>query len=190
MKFKTHSELMSYLLLAEKQQLLLLKNVEARPVKETHTVEMATRKPRGIKAKQNQPRQNQPRQSSSKPKDKSFEKPSSGSAKYDKSKSSRETRSCYNCGRSGHLARDCRIYEYFVKMYQELQRLKARQRETHTLDALALDGVDSKNYMVSRIKPKVYSDVTLLEVKNGEEVLELRQGPRCGSQWLIWIGNF
>ena len=46
-------------------------------------------------------------------------------------------------------------------MYQEFQRLKIRQRETHTLDATELDGVDSENYMVSRIKPKVHFDVTL-----------------------------
>ena len=32
MKFEIHSQLMSYLLLAEKKQLLLLKNVESKPV--------------------------------------------------------------------------------------------------------------------------------------------------------------
>ena len=34
MKFITYSKLMSYLMLAEKQQQLLLKNVESRPAKE------------------------------------------------------------------------------------------------------------------------------------------------------------
>jgi hypothetical protein len=41
MHFTTHSELMSYLLLAEKQQQLLLKNAEARPAKEVHATEVA-----------------------------------------------------------------------------------------------------------------------------------------------------
>ena len=40
MKFQTHSELMSYLLMAEKQQILLLKNAEARPAREIHTTEV------------------------------------------------------------------------------------------------------------------------------------------------------
>lgn len=40
MKFMTHVELMSYLMLAEKQQQLLLKNAEWRPAKEIHTSEV------------------------------------------------------------------------------------------------------------------------------------------------------
>ena len=58
---------MSYLLLAEKQQLLLLQNAESKPTKETHTVEMATRKPRGMRTRP-QPRQNRTWYSLSKPK--------------------------------------------------------------------------------------------------------------------------
>ncbi len=42
MKFKCHSELMSYLLLAEKQQQILLKNAEARPAREIHVTEVPT----------------------------------------------------------------------------------------------------------------------------------------------------
>jgi hypothetical protein len=40
MKFTKHSELMSYLLLAEKQQQLLLKNAESWPTKEIHNSEV------------------------------------------------------------------------------------------------------------------------------------------------------
>jgi hypothetical protein len=40
MNFNTHSELMSYLLLAEKKQQLLLKNTESRPAKEIHNSEV------------------------------------------------------------------------------------------------------------------------------------------------------
>ena len=39
MKFRTHAQLMSFLLLAEKEQQILLKNVEARPARDTSTVE-------------------------------------------------------------------------------------------------------------------------------------------------------
>jgi hypothetical protein len=51
MQFLIHARLMSYLLAAEKQQQLLLKNAESRPNKEVHTVELAARKPKGPKGK-------------------------------------------------------------------------------------------------------------------------------------------
>ena len=39
MKFRTHAKLMSFLLLAEKEHQILLKNVEARPARNTSTME-------------------------------------------------------------------------------------------------------------------------------------------------------
>ena len=57
MKFKTHTKLMSYLLIAEKQQQLLLKNAGQRPAgKEAHTTEMAARKPKGFRGRQSSDR--------------------------------------------------------------------------------------------------------------------------------------
>ena len=40
-------------------------------------------------------------------------------------------------------------------MYQELQRLKSRQRETHTLNAPSLYNVDPENFMVSMDKSRM-----------------------------------
>jgi hypothetical protein len=129
-------------------------------------MEMAVRKSQGMRTR-NQPRQNQPRQSSSKPKDKSSEKPYSNS----KFKSSRETRDCYNCSRPRYFARDCKTLEYFVKMFQELQCLKSRQRETHTLDVLSLNNVDPENFMMSMDKSKAYSDVSMLDSATTHTIL-------------------
>jgi hypothetical protein len=142
MKFQTHAKLMSYLLSAEKQQQILLKNAEQRPsAKETHTTELAARRPKGFKGKQfrNSPKQ----QSPSKPRDRT----SPGGSNPQRRANGSEMRSCHKCGRKGHLARDCRTDDYFVHMYKELQRLKSKQPETHALDAPTLD--DTENYMVS-----------------------------------------
>ena len=46
MVFKKHSQMMAYLLLADKQHQLLLKNAERAPPKEVHVVEIPKRKPR------------------------------------------------------------------------------------------------------------------------------------------------
>jgi hypothetical protein len=134
MKFQTHAKLMSYLLSAEKQQQILLKNVEQRPsAKEMYTTELAAKRPKGFKGKQsmNNPKQ----QSSSKPRDRT----SPSGSNPQRRASGGETRSCHKCGRKGHLARDCRTDDYFVLMYKELQRLKSKQPETHALDAPTLD---------------------------------------------------
>ena len=49
MVFKKHSQMMAYLLLAEKQNQILLKNAERAPPKEVHAVEIPKRKPKDAK---------------------------------------------------------------------------------------------------------------------------------------------
>ena len=112
MKFKIHAELMSYLVLAEKQQQFQLKNVEQRPpAKEAHTIEMAARRPKGFRGRQ-QFRSNSKQQFSSKLKGKSSPNPSKASGSNPQHRTSagpqHETCSCHKlCGRKGHLANNC-----------------------------------------------------------------------------------
>ena len=47
MKFRTYYELTQFLLLDEQQQQLLLKNNESKPPRETNTMEIRTRRPKG-----------------------------------------------------------------------------------------------------------------------------------------------
>jgi hypothetical protein len=56
-------------------------------------------------------------------------------------------------------------------MYQELQRLKSRQRETHTLDAPSLDNVDPEIFMVSMDKSRANPDVALLDSATTHRIL-------------------
>ena len=93
-------------------------------------------------------------QSHPKSKDKSFSNQHFSAKRHDKTSTPKDTRTCHNCGCIGHLAKDCRTNEYFVKMYKELQQFKSQQREAHILDAPSLDapsleGIDPKNYMAS-----------------------------------------
>ena len=99
MKFKLHSSLISHLVLAEKEQLFLLKTAKSKPV-EVHTVEVAARKPKEGRKQSHKANQGGTSRSS---KDKS-EKPYSKSDKSDKSnkgdksdksRESRETRTCF-----------------------------------------------------------------------------------------------
>jgi hypothetical protein len=142
MQFLTHARLMSYLLAAEKQQQLLLKNAESRPNKEVHTAELAARKPKGPKGKDSRGKSKQPP-----PKAKDRSSPSRNF--HQKKTSEGEPCSCHKCGRKGHIAKDCRAGDYLVQMYKELQQLKSKQPEAHAVDAPSFE--DTENYMVQLI---------------------------------------
>jgi hypothetical protein len=142
MNFLTHARLMSYLLAAEKQQQILLKNAESRPNKEVHTAELAARKPKVPKGKDSRGKSKQPP-----PKAKDRSSPSKNS--HQKKTSEGEPRSCHKCGRKGHIAKDCRAGDYLAQMYKELQQLKSKQPEAHAVDAPSFE--DTENYMVQLI---------------------------------------
>ena len=175
MRFRTYSELTTFLLLAEKQQQLLLKNNESKPPWEVNAMKIPTRRPKGS-WKQNQ---HKPPQPYHKPKDKHSNQ-TSGSRPSNQSKSDDrkchkcgrtghlqkdcrtgeckkcgrpghlardcQTSTCHRCGRSGHMSQECRAGEYVEKMYKELQELHKGQWESHSLDAPSLSP-DTENYM-------------------------------------------
>jgi hypothetical protein len=152
MQFQTHAKLMSYLMSAEKQQQILLKNAEQRPsAKETHTTELAARKPKGFKgrnSKKSKDSSNGTEKNRKSSREDSSHKKPSGSGGGDGGGSSGETRNCHKCGRKGHLAKDCRTDKYFTDLYKELQLLKAKRPESHMVVAAPTFG-NAENYMVS-----------------------------------------
>ena len=118
-----------------------------------HTTEMAARRPKGFKGKQ--PYKNNPKQRfSSKLKDWTFPNSSRSNSNNLQGKvssgSNQEMRLCHKCGRKGLLANNYQTPKYFVNLYKELQKLKAKEHKTHTLDAPTLDAIE--NYMLSNIQ--------------------------------------
>jgi hypothetical protein len=127
MKFTTHSELMSYLLLAEKQQQLLFKNAESRPTKEIHNSEVKNLLMPNNSVPTPHPKPGNPIREShisdaSRRKLKGHWKPkhmwhrSSKSQRYaDQSQTNRSSQlssitekgTCHKCGRKGYYAKAC-----------------------------------------------------------------------------------
>ena len=169
MKFKTHSELMTYLFFAEKQQEISMKVVESKPVKEVHATEISVRKPWGGGKSQEA---NRP----FKHKDKSYSSRSSNSRskchkcsrlghfqrdcrtgeckKCGKAShlsqdctSNSKSAKCQKCGKIGHVSKDFCANDHMVTIYAELKKLHKSHRESHSLNAPALDGTDHENYM-------------------------------------------
>ena len=156
MGFKKHSQIMAYLLLAEKQHQILLKNAERAPPKEVHAVEIPKRKPKDARPgkfrKGNQKwRRDKPTRSEAPESSTSKFRGKSNSRKPSTEPPQQEQRSCYKCGRKGHIAKDCRARDYVASMYKELRLLKSQKRETHTFDAFSLDDMNKEleNYLVS-----------------------------------------
>ena len=69
------------------------------------------------------------------------------------------------------MANDCQTNEYFVNLYNELQQLKSKQKEAHTLDAPTLD--DIEDYMVSHtdLDLGMSSGVVVLDIVPKESLL-------------------
>ena len=194
MKFTTHSELMSYLLLAEKQQQLLLKNAESRPAKEIHNSEVQNPLKTTSSAPTPHPKPGNPSRESHisdapRRKPKGNWKPkhtwnrSSKPQRYanqtrtDRSSQSlrkTEKGTCHKCGRKGHYAKECRASSYVIAMYKELQSLREGKRETHTLDAPSptLSELDPEIYMVQSSASANKAKIALLDSASTHTVLQ------------------
>lgn len=152
MKFQSHSDLMSYLLLTEKQNELLLCNAEARPIGttilESHTLNISKSKKKlykhGKRAHKYQGNHSQDHFYL-------YGKNKHSTINYSRKQKS-EMRSCHKCGMIGNLAHACRTSGHFIKMFQENKKLRAEAREVHTIDA-SMDSIgvdDLEAYMTNR----------------------------------------
>lgn len=183
MQFKKFNQLMSLLLLAEKQHQLLLKNAEVKPPKEAHAVE-AKGSRRAYRDKDKS--KTQPRRQLSPQKTKQSNRDSSKPKADSKRKSdhdSRDSKICHKCGRPGHLAKDCRASDYVAKLWKELSGLKSQtpprsprrgsnQREAHSLDAPSFPEYDVENYLLDTSHlADTSSDVALIDSATTHTIL-------------------
>ena len=171
--------MMAYLLLAEKQHQILLKNVERVPPKEVHAVEIPKRKPKDARPGKFR-KGNQKRHKDKFTKSETSEPSSSrfrGSGSFRKSNigpPQQEQRNCYKCGRKDHIAKDCRAPDYVASMYKELRLLKSQKRKTHMFDASSLDDTNKEleNYLVSISRfPAVDPVIALLDSATTHTIL-------------------
>ena len=109
MKFCIHAKLMSFLLLAEKEHQVLVKDAKARPAKntsvsETHVVETWRKKKHWS---QHQPRRQVPKRDKYKPTPKSSASPFNSKSRFSKGKDKPydPKPKCSKCRRTGHQAK-------------------------------------------------------------------------------------
>lgn len=164
MKFKKHSSLMSHLLLAEKHQQFLLKNVESRPARKIHNIVTSiglvgsTRFAAAIA--EHAIAEVQVAEASCRPPRGSFRKSQHKSPKYVTRmmhhkyiifQPNQFKGSCHKCGRKGHFTRECRAPPYIVNMYRKLQQLRNQPHSTHrqnyNFDVPSLSNYDEENYI-------------------------------------------
>ena len=195
MKHTKHSELMSYLLLAEKQQQRLLKNAESMPTKKIHNNEvhnplMTTSSAPTPHLKLDNPSREShisdvPRQNSKGTwESKYIWHRSSKRPRYatrtradQSSQSSTKTeRVSHKCGRKGHYAKECHDSSYVLAIYNELQSLRKGEKETPTLDApsLTLNELDPEIYIVQSSAPTNKAKIALLDNASTHTVLQDR----------------
>ena len=88
--------------------------------------------------------------------------------------STKTKRVCHNCGRNGHYAKECRASSYVLAIYKELQSLRKRNRETHTLDVSSptLNELDPEIYMLQCSAPANKAKIALLDSASTHTVLQ------------------
>lgn len=160
---------MSHLLLVEKHQQLLLKNVESRPAREVHATIPDTREFHATsstlsEAHEAKALRRPPKGFTKRSTLRSARYVAQGTPQKPKSSVQRLVKgNCHKCGRKGHYAKECRASAYVVELYKELQKLRNQSRDNYNLDIQYDNSPDIKNFMTIRGKSKSRSDIALLD---------------------------
>ena len=169
MNFRTHSQLMSHLLLVEKHQQLLLRNAESRPAREVHATEPIMREVHATSATQTEAHATQAPKRPPKGFTKKFtSKPTRyvarGTPQKPKPFNSKPVKgNCHKCGCKGHYAKECRASAYVVELYKELQQLKNQSRQNYNQDVQIDNNPDIENFMALRGTSKNKANIALLD---------------------------
>ena len=153
---------MSYLILAEKHHHILLKNAEARPAREIHTIISVGPSTKPLAGSSFRPSavhlseapRRLPRRFKRRPPPRQFKfKSKNQKSRYvprNHKPSKQSSCSCHKYGRMGHYARDCWASTYIVEMYKELQKVINRNRESHIVLIPSSSNANLENYMALR----------------------------------------
>jgi hypothetical protein len=162
MRFAKHSELISHLLLAKKHQHILLKNAEARPPREIHTmISTAPSEKPQARSSTRSPAihlSEAPRRSlrgfKRRPPPKHFKfRPKAQKLRYvpkNHKPHKQSSSTCHKCGRQGHYARGCWASPYIVEIYKELQKIHNQNRESYAVVVPSSPNTNIENYMALR----------------------------------------